>query len=49
MRGGEEEWPRAMVEVVDEIAAAADVAAECADGLGERADLHVNLLRWQWK
>jgi len=32
MRGGEEEWASAMVEVVDEIAAAADVTAERADG-----------------
>ncbi len=32
MRGGEEEWARAMVEVVDEIAATADVAAEGSDG-----------------
>ena len=33
VRGGEEERARAVVEVVDEVAAAADVAAERADGL----------------
>ena len=43
MRGGEEEGAGAMVEVVNEIAGAADVAAETADGLGEGADLDVDL------
>lgn len=44
MRGGEEEGTGAVVEVVDEVAAAADVAAERADGLGEGADLHIDAL-----
>ena len=43
VRGGEEERAGAVVEVVDEVAAAADVAAECADGFRERADLDVDL------
>ena len=43
MRGGEEKGAGAVVEVVDEVAAAADVAAERADGFGERADLDVDL------
>ena len=42
MRGGEQERPRAVVEVVDQVAAAADVAAQRADGFGERAHLHVD-------
>lgn len=44
VRGGEEKGTRAMVEVVDEVAAAADVAAERSDGFGERAHLHVDAL-----
>src|SRR5216683_6615333 len=41
VRGGEEERAGAVVEVVDEVAAAADVASECSDGLGEGAYLHI--------
>jgi len=41
VRGGEEEGASAVVEVVDEVAGAADVAAEGADGFGEGADLDV--------
>ena len=43
MRGGEEKRPGAVVEVVDQVAAAADVAAQRADGFRERAHLHVHL------
>ena len=42
MRGGEQERAGAVIEEVDEIAGAADVAAERADGFGERADLDVD-------
>src|SRR6266851_3612779 len=45
VRGGEEEGAGAVVEVVDEVAAAADVAAECSDGLGEGAYLHIDARR----
>ncbi len=45
MRGGEEKRTSAMIEVVDEVARAADVAAECSDGLGERAYLHIDASR----
>ena len=44
MRGGEEEGAGAVVEIVDEVAAAADIAAECADCLGQSADLHVDFV-----
>ena len=33
-----------MVEVVDQIARAADVSAECSDGFGECADLDIDAL-----
>ena len=33
-----------MIEVVDEVARAADVTAECSDGLGECAHLHIDAL-----
>ena len=42
VRGGEEEGAGAVVEEVDEVAGAADVAAKGADGLGEGADLDVD-------
>ena len=42
MRGREQERPSAMVEKLDEIARAADVAAERADGLRQRADLDID-------
>src|SRR5271157_4234104 len=42
MRGREEEGAGAMVEEVDEISRAADVAAQCADGLREGSDLDVD-------
>jgi hypothetical protein len=42
VRGGEEERASAMVEVVDEIAAAADVTAECSDGFREGAYLDID-------
>src|SRR5262249_46969336 len=42
VRGREEERARAVVEELDQVAAAADVAAEDADRLRERADLNVN-------
>ena len=42
MRSGEQKRPGAMVEKIDEVARAADVAAERADGLGERAYLDVH-------
>src|ERR1019366_8396800 len=42
MRGGEQERPRAVVEELNEIAGAADVASERADGLGERAYLYIH-------
>ena len=44
VRGGEEEGAGAMVEIVDEVAAAAHVTAECSDGLGEGADLDVDFI-----
>jgi hypothetical protein len=45
VRGGEEEWPSAVIEIVDEIARAADVAAECSNSFGQRAYLHIDALR----
>src|SRR5688572_5162164 len=42
MRGAPEEWPGAVGEAVDQGAAAADVAAERADGLRQRAHLDVH-------
>ena len=42
MRGREQERPRAMIEKLDQVARAADVAAERADGLRERADLDID-------
>ena len=42
MRRGEQERPRAVVEVVDQVADAADVAAQRADGFRQRAHLHVD-------
>ena len=42
VRGGEEEGAGAVVEVVDEVAAATDVAAKGSDGLGEGAYLHID-------
>ena len=44
VRGGEEERAGAMVEIVDEVAAAADVAAQGSDCLGQSADLHVDFV-----
>ena len=44
MRGGEEEGAGAVVEVVDEVAGAADVAAEGSDGFGEGAYLDVDFV-----
>jgi hypothetical protein len=44
MRGGEEEGAGTVVEVVDEIATAADVATEGSDGFGECADLDVDFV-----
>ena len=42
MRGGEQERPRAVVEEVDQVLRAADVATKRADRLRERADLHID-------
>ena len=42
MRRREQERPRAVVEELDEVARAADVAAERADRLRQRADLDVD-------
>src|ERR1039458_1702038 len=42
MRRREQEWPSAMVEELDEVARAANVAAQRTDGFRQRADLHVH-------
>src|SRR5271155_3430658 len=42
MRGREQKWAGAMIEEVDQVAGAADVSAERADGFGERSHLDVD-------
>src|SRR5207302_11326187 len=42
MRSREQKWPGAVVEKINQVARAANVAAERADGFGERADLDVH-------
>ena len=42
MGSRKKEWSAAMIEKIDEIAGAADVSADGADGFAERADLDVN-------
>ncbi len=42
VRGGEEKRTGAVIEVVDEVAAAADITAQRANGLRERAHLHIH-------
>src|SRR6185437_1777977 len=42
MRRGEQERAAAMIEEVDEVARAANIAADGTDGFAERADLNVN-------
>ena len=44
VRGGEEEGASVVVEEVDEVAGAADIAAERSDGFGEGADLDVDFV-----
>jgi hypothetical protein len=41
MRGRKQEWPGAVIEKIDEIAGAANVSAERADGFGQRAHLNI--------
>ena len=42
MRRREQKRPRAVIEKVDQIAGAANVSAESADGFRERADLNID-------
>src|SRR5207253_1055127 len=42
MRSREQKWAGAVIEEINQVARAANVAAERADGLGERADLDVH-------
>ena len=42
MRRREQEWPGAVIQEVDQVASPADVTAECADCLGQRANLDVH-------
>src|SRR5579875_322966 len=42
MRSGKQEWPPAMVEEINQIAGAANVSANRADGLAQRADLNIH-------
>src|SRR5580658_6076844 len=42
MRGREQKWAGAVIQKIDQVAGAADVSAERADGFGECADLNVH-------